>query len=145
MKSRLKWFGPIADVSTFLVVILLVLLVFVICVFVVYQVNPELLKSRLRKEIALQSKNPEEKLQYIVAETVTPLLSSPSTARFAFDSSVIKTGRNQWFVTGSVDTQNRYGATVRTIYNVELLAKDKCANYYSTSCWTVTRGPNFSN
>jgi hypothetical protein len=49
-------------------------------------------------------------------EFVTDRLKAPSTAEFLGASSVDLTGREQYEVTASVDSQNGFGAMIRTPY-----------------------------
>lgn len=77
--------------------------------------------------------------------TVKNSLRYPSTAEF-YNSRAPQTvllEDNVWLVFGVVDSQNSYGVTIRSNWNVIFTADTKCDNYGKPSCWTITHGsPN---
>lgn len=86
----------------------------------------------------------EEIMAVIKAEGfVTERLKSPSTADFG--GGIITPSRTRakfrgdstYYVTGSVDSQNGFGATVRSSFSIEIKRK-------SEHKWIIISGPNFS-
>lgn len=49
-----------------------------------------------------------------------------------------------WAVVGTVDSQNGFGAMVRTKYAIVLKPDPSCNNYQSPGCWEITAGPDFA-
>ncbi|MCD4760769.1 hypothetical protein K8R42_02615 [bacterium] len=57
---------------------------------------------------------------YIMSQSfIKPLLKSPSTADFSnYNYTANDLGDNKWLVASSVDSQNSFGAMLRTMYSV---------------------------
>lgn len=49
-----------------------------------------------------------------------------------------------WAVVGTVDSQNGFGAMVRTKYAIVLKPDPGCNDYQSPGCWEITAGPDFA-
>lgn len=74
---------------------------------------------------------PDDIMAYIMAKSfVENQLKAPSTAKFAdsWDSTITKTGLDTWKVISYVDSQNSFGAMIRTHFTVviKFTENDKC-------------------
>ena len=69
---------------------------------------------------------PDEISAYVFAEkTIKPRLKAPSTAEFAsFNNSEITRDRDTFYVRSYVDSQNGFGAMVRSNFEVRVFFKD---------------------
>jgi|GEM_PF-4495669 hypothetical protein len=72
-------------------------------------------------------------------------LKAPSTADFPIDSphTVARIGDNRYMVSGAVDSQNSFGAMIRTKWLVMMDASPTCRDYTDYNCWTLVEGPIF--
>jgi len=94
------------------------------------------------------SKTPEE-LQFEYAHwpamnTVLQNLKAPATADFPLGTIQTKRiGENRYFVVGLVDSQNSFGAMIRTKWVVIVDAISPCDDYTRYECWNIKEGPIF--
>lgn len=74
-----------------------------------------------------RSNNPHHDLESIAQceARIDKLLKSPSTADY--DSQTKASGSNTWTVTGTVDSENSFGATVRSSYQCTVVMHESSA------------------
>lgn len=99
-------------------------------------------KAALSQEAVKPPPNPEVSLNPIAATFIQNMLKSPSTAEFGWGSiNHERKGGNRWEVTGWVDSQNSFGATVRSDWTIMLQLNHPCKDYDQLSCWEIVNKP----
>lgn len=73
-------------------------------------------------------------------ELVKDELKSPSTAKFSFDTSdyTVQRSGDQWKISGYVDAQNGFGATLREYWTATFTMGDISGSKYEVSNYSVT-------
>lgn len=73
-------------------------------------------------------------------ELVKDELKSPSTAKFSYDDSdyTVQRSGDQWKISGYVDAQNGFGATVREYWTATFTMGDISGSQYKVSNYSVT-------
>lgn len=88
--------------------------------------------------------NPENDAEVWAMMYVERRLKSPSTAKFVYSSiKATEIKPNVWQVIGKVDSQNGFGAMIRSNWYIELVSKQGCKDYGKSECWDVQSGPIF--
>ena len=110
-----------------------------------YMVSGEIsLRAPARKTTHKEVKTPTQR-QGIWAVTIAKdfvknLLKSPSTAHFGLPK-MSKLSENTWQVSGNVDSQNGFGAMIRSFWYIEMVADPQCEDYAKYACWEIQQGP----
>jgi len=67
-------------------------------------------------------------------------LKSPTTAKIKIKK-MGKSADNTWWVAGTVDAQNGFGAMIRATWYIDMTADPACPDYTQYHCWTPQQPP----
>lgn len=86
---------------------------------------------------------PEDAVVSVAHHLVKQRLKAPSTAKFDRTyTRKTKLKDNSWLVQGNVDSQNGFGAMIRSNWSIKLAPHlGECDDYYLLKCWDVEMGP----
>lgn len=118
-------------------IILGIIFFFVILIVVGSNSEPEIKNNQDQIQKVDQKENLESEAYTLTQIFVTRLLKSPSTADFPWlDRTVTEMEENKFKVTSYVDSQNGFGAMIRTNYSI-ILKYDGVGDTLSESSWDI--------